>query len=186
MEDLTTIYKIYKADEYLSIGSVVLDLGSGDGEFADWAELHGAKVYRIDIRGGRKTLPVAVGNTIGCGQADGEGTGTHILYDRGTTPILTLQSILDFVGHVDVIKCDIEGSEYEIFTQSDLSCVQYIAIEFHAWTEPGKSTVDGLGVRSGAMPENAVDDLIDVLSKTHRVEIVGDKKAGGYLYATLI
>jgi hypothetical protein len=186
MEDLATIYKIYKADRYLKPWSVVLDLGSGDGEFSDWAERHGARVHRVDIRGGKKTLPVAVGKVMGCGVVDGEGTGTHILYGGGKTPIITLQALLEFIGRVDVIKCDIEGSEYEIFSDADLSNIQYIAIEFHVWTEPGMPTVDGLGVRSGAMPEDAVMNLIVSLSKTHNVEVVGDVKAGGYLYATMI
>lgn len=184
MEDLTTIYKIYKAHEYLSPGTVVLDLGSGDGEFSDWAESLGAKAYRVDIRGGKKVLPIAVGKVNGFGKVDGESTGTHILYESGNHPIITLQTLLDFIGHVDVIKCDIEGSEYEIF-DCDLSGVKYIAIEFHAWTEPGQKEIDGLGIRTGAMPENAIENLIYELGKTHNVELVGDPKAGGYLYCTL-
>lgn len=184
MEDLSTIYKIYKADKYLVPGAIVLDLGSGDGEFSDWAELNGAKVFRIDIRGGKKTLPIAVGKVNGYGKADGESTGTHILYESGNNPIFTLQTILDFIGNVDVIKCDIEGSEYEIF-DADLRFIKYITIEFHAWTEPDKPQVDGLGIRSGAMPENAIEKLIAELERTHNIEIVGDKEAGGYLYCTL-
>lgn len=185
MEDLSTIYKIYHADEYLIPGSVALDLGSGDGEFSDWAESLGAKVYRIDIRGGHKVLPIAVGSKNGFGVVDGESTGTHILYQQGSFPILTLQTILDFIGHVDVIKCDIEGSEYEIFEGTDLSTVEYIAIEFHAWTEPGQPEIAGLGIRTGAMPENAVDRLISWIEKTHYVECNDDKNSGGYIYAKL-
>lgn len=185
MEDLSTIHKIYKADEYLKPGSVALDLGACDGHFADWAESLGAKAYRIDIRGGHKVLPVAVGSKNGFGVVDGVSTGTHILYENGTFPILTLQTILDFIGRVDVIKCDIEGSEYEIFEGTDLSGIEYIAIEFHVWTEPGNPEVPGLGIRTGAMPENAVDRLIAWLEKTHHVECNDDKKSGGYIYAKL-
>ncbi len=184
MEDLKTIYKIYKADEYVVPGSTVLDLGSGDGEFSDWAESLGAKVYRIDIRGGKKTLPIAVGKINGQGRVDGESTGTHILYENGTHPIFTLQTILNFLGQVDVIKCDIEGSEYEIF-DIDLSGVKYITIEFHVWTEPGQPEIEGIGIRTGEMPDGAINKLITDLERTHTVEIVGNKNAGGYLYAKL-
>lgn len=184
MEDLKTIYKIYRADEYLMPGSTVLDLGSGDGEFSDWAESRGAKVYKVDVRGGKNTLPVAVGNINGLVTIDGEGTGSHVLYVNGVTPVFTLRTLLDFLGRIDIIKCDIEGSEYEIF-DTDLSGVKFIAIEFHAWTEPGQPEIEGLGIRTGKMPENAIDKLITDLERTHTVEVVGDKKAGGYLYAKL-
>lgn len=185
MEDLATIYKIYKADQFLYVGSVALDLGSGDGEFSDWAESLGAKVFRIDIRGGCKTLPAAIGKINGIGLVDGESTGTHILYEPGSTPIFTLQTILDFLGNVDVIKCDIEGSEYEIFENTDLSSIKYIAIEFHAWTEPGQLPIEGLGIRTGQYPKDGVDRLIAWLERTHNVECNDDKKSGGYIYATL-
>lgn len=192
MEDLATIHKIYKADEYLKPGSVALDLGACDGHFADWAESLGAKAYRIDIRGGHKILPIAVGKANQIVKIDGHGTGAHILYDGNYDPTkdtliqcVTLQKLLDFIGRVDVIKCDIEGSEYEIFEGTDLSRVTYIAIEFHAWTEPAKPEVEGLGIRTGAMPENAVDRLISWLEKTHHVECNDDKNSGGYIFAKL-
>jgi len=186
MEDLNTIHEIYKVEPYLSgefsvTKSVVLDLGSSDGRFADYCESLGAKVYRVDIRGGAKTLPVAVGNSVGCFTADGDSTGTHILYKKGNTPTVRLSDLLAFIGQVDVIKCDIEGSEYEIFEGVDLSKVKYLAIEYHAWTEPGQESVARLGERTGPMPKDALNKLIRWLSKTHTVQVVGDH-SGGYLY----
>lgn len=181
MEDLKTIYKIYRAEKYLP--AVVLDLGSGDGEFSDWAESLGSKCYRVDIRGGHNTLRVAVGNRIGFGKVDGDGTGTHILYQDGKFPIVTLHHLLEIYPDVGVIKCDIEGSEYEIFEGVDLSKIKYIAIEFHAWTEPGAPEVVGWGVRSGPMPKDGKEKLVSWLKKTHRVEVVGEHD--GYIYASL-
>ena len=192
MEDLKTIHEIYKAENFITPNCNVLDLGAQDGSFGDWAENKGANVFRIDIRGGHKVLPIAVGKVNQIVKIDGHGTGAHILYDGDYDPTkdtliqcVTLQKLLDFIGRVDVIKCDIEGSEYEIFEGTDLSMVTYIAIEFHAWTEPGQSEVAGLGIRTGAMPENAVDRLIAWLEKTHHVECNDDKNSGGYIFAKL-
>jgi len=188
LEDLNTIHEIYKVEKYLTdddfsiVRCVVLDLGSSDGRFADYCESLNAKVYRVDIRGGKNTLPVAVSNFNGVARKDGEGTGTHIInYYDPDTPVVSFKSLLDFIGRVDVIKCDIEGSEYEIFEDVDLSSVKYLAIEYHAWTQPGEESVAGLGVRTGPMPEDALNKLISWLSKTHTVEVVGDH-SGGYLY----
>lgn len=180
MEDLKTIYKIYRADKHLP--AVVLDLGSGDGEFSDWAESLGSKCYRVDIRGGSNTLKIAVGNKNGFVRIDGGGTGTHVLYEDGFFPCVTLERLLDIYPDVDLIKCDIEGSEYEIFEGVDLSKIKYIAIEFHAWTEPGEPEVTGLGIRSGPMPKDGKERLVKWLERTHSVEVVGDRD--GYIYAT--
>lgn len=190
MEDLKTIHEIYRAERFIKPGYIVLDLGAQDGSFADWAEDKGAIVFRIDIRGGNKVLPVAVGKINGIVKIDGHGTGAHILYEKDYDPnkdtliqCITLQRLLDFIGRVRVIKCDIEGSEYEIFEGTNLEDITYIVIEFHAWTEPSQPEIPGLGIRTGEYPKDGFDRLVSWLMKTHDVEIVGDKKAGGYIYA---
>jgi hypothetical protein len=192
MEDLKTIHEIYKADQFISADSVVLDLGSSDGSFADWAENKGANVFRIDIRGGKKTLQIAVGKQNRIVKIDGHGTGAHILYDTDFNPntdtliqCVTLQTLNNFIGKIDVIKCDIEGSEYEIFEGTELRYIWYIVIEFHAWTEPHQPEIPGLGIRTGEYPKDGFDRLIAWLKQTHTVEVVGDKNSGGYIYAQL-
>lgn len=183
MEDLKTIYKIYRADAHIGPGVHVLDLGSGDGEFSDWAESLGAICHRVDIRGGKDVLKCAVGKADGYGMADGEGTGTHLLYKDGDLPILPLWRLLKIWPDISVIKCDIEGSEYEIFEGVDLSKIKYIAIEFHAWTQPGEPEISGWGVRTGPYPIGGKDRLVSWLKRTHKVEVIG--VFDGYIYATL-
>lgn len=177
MENLEAIWKEYKG-ERIKKGDVVLDLGSSEGYFSKWATIQGAEVFSVDAR-----VNYAVGPEDGFCEVRGETLGAFIVPNQGTTPMRSLKSLIDEIGEIDFLKCDIEGGEYEIFN-CDLSKVKFIAIEFHVWTVKGEPEVSGLGIKEGKrMPKNAVDNLIKFLEKTHKVEVVGDKKAGGYIYA---
>jgi hypothetical protein len=173
-ENLTTIWKEYRPDN-VTKGSLVIDIGSSEGYFTDWARAQGARVRPFDAR-----VNWAVGPHDGVCLVKGESTWAYIIPDEGDTPMVSLKTILAIYDHVDFLKCDIEGGEYFIFN-CDISKVERLSIEFHAWTTPDKP-IAGLGVRDEPMPPNAVEDLISFLEKTHVIEVVGQLKAGGYLH----
>ena len=60
-----------------------------------------------------------------------EGTEKNVL-----VPCLSEEEILGFVNsQVDLIKCDIEGSEWELLNNYPnlLSCTKYLLLEWHSW-----------------------------------------------------
>ncbi len=179
MENLNEVWKSYRG-ELIKKGDIVLDLGSSEGYFSRWAADRGAKVTSFDARS-----DYAVGPNDGVCEIKGEGLGAFIIPNQGKTPMRSLKTILSSIRtNIDFLKCDIEGGEYEIFN-CGLNKVKYIAIEFHVWTLKGDPEIEGLGIKEDKpMPKNAVNKLIKFLSQTHNVEVVGDKKAGGYIYAT--
>lgn len=178
MEVLTNVWKDYRADR-IKENDIVVDIGSSEGYFSDWAKKRGAVVYSFDARNG-----LAVGPSDGFCEVRGQGLGAFIVPNKGNVKMISLASLLKEIGKdVDFLKCDIEGGEYLIFN-CDLSRVNFIAMEFHVWTKEGDPLVEGLGVKNIEVPKNAVDKLIEFLSTTHKVEVVGDKEAGGYIFAT--
>jgi hypothetical protein len=174
-EDLSQIWREYRADN-VRPGSVVIDIGSSEGYFTEWAKAQGAIVESFDARHG-----TAVGPRNGRCTVKGEGFGAYIVPGKGNTKMVSLASILAKHERVDFLKCDIEGGEYLIF-DCDLSKVVRLGIEFHAWTTPD-SPVEGLGVKDEPMPVGAFDRLMTHLQRTHDVVLNGVAEAGGYLYA---
>jgi hypothetical protein len=178
-EDLTEVWREYRAECFVVPGSLVIDIGCSDGYFTDWAVSRGAGVEGFDARRG-----LAVGPYDGYCTVKGEGFGTYIVPGVGETRMVGLATVLARYSVVDFLKCDIEGGEYLIFDDVDLSNVCAFAMEFHAWTTPD-CPVEGLGVKDEPMPAGVFDRLLAKLRCTHDVEIVGDPAAGGYLYGTL-
>lgn len=155
--------------------SIVIDIGSSEGYFTEWAKSQGAIVDSYDARYG-----LAVGPYDGTCEVKGEGLGAYIVPGQGTTKMISLKTILNKHPRIDFLKCDIEGGEYEIFN-CDISNVERLSIEFHAWTTPDKP-IAGLGLRDVPMPKSNIKELIKTIKKTHTVEIVGKLEAGGYLH----
>ncbi len=173
-EQLDAIWQEYRPDN-ITKGSLVIDIGSSEGYFTDWAKAQGAQVDSYDARHG-----VAVGPKDGWCTVMGEGLGAYIVPGKGQTKMVSLKTILDKWHTVDFLKCDIEGGEFLIFN-CDMSKVKRFSMEFHAWTTPDKK-IDGLGFRPEPMPDNAFENLIVFLSKTHTLEVVGEPTAGGYIH----
>jgi hypothetical protein len=177
-EVLADIWREYRADN-VAPGSRVVDLGSSEGHFSRWAESMGATVDAYDVRYG-----TAVGPYDGTCSVVGDGLGASIVPGDGDTPMVSLATVLAKHRRVDFLKCDIEGGEYLIFDDCDLSNVARFGIEFHAWTTPA-DPVDGLGVKDEPMPPGAFDRLVAQLERTHMIEVVGPPEAGGYIYGAL-
>jgi len=88
---------------------------------------------------------------IGCVEytgANGEGWKTENTIDLVQT--ISIDSIIETHGTINLLKVDVEGSEYEFLLGKDLSKINYIVAEFHF--EQEKQT-----------------ELINWISKTHSV-----------------
>lgn len=149
--------------------ATVLDIGASVGDFARIARDKGCEVvcvepyppnvYKLREQGFR-VLPVIAHSHDGVaamGVPEGaEETGCYATeYIAGTPnrhpwPCLSLRSIVDAVGEVDVMKVDIEGGEYRLLNEASddvLAGVDFVTVEFHAWTLPGEDFRAGVGGR---------------------------------------
>lgn len=87
-----------------------------------------------------------------------------------TIKMITLEDAVKMVGvnEFDVLKVDVEGSEYRIFQtpKEIMQKFRYITIEFHPTTK------------------EFFGDFIAKLTETHNVHIIGKWNEGGNIYAT--
>lgn len=203
---------LYRASEHM-MGAVVVDVGANVGAFTIWAFERGAKhIYSIEpfeenmlalyknlahhgISTGKIITPVlaAVGETgvLECAlrisdDPRARSTGVQAIPGKGC-PVMDFRDLVEMAGgHVDVMKIDCEGSEYNLILSaksSDLSKVDFLTIEFHIWTIEGEPRNPGFGVRPpGERPRHY--ELRDKLMETHNVEIFGTIDTGGYMVAT--
>jgi FkbM family methyltransferase len=62
-----------------------------------------------------------------------------------TVPTVSLSDLVAKAGHVDLMKCDIEGAEWQIVYESDervWSSIERVAMEFHLDSGEGRSPED--------------------------------------------
>ena len=138
-------------------GDVVLDLGANYGLFSLYAVDKGAakiyafepvsevynflkvnteefkniKIYRKAVDGitGKKDIKIF----------DGDSTSNSLVCDKKcdkleTVYVIGINELLKEIGHIDFIKCDIEGSEYNVFRAIDdelLKGIKKIILEYH-------------------------------------------------------
>jgi FkbM family methyltransferase len=77
---------------------------------------------------------------VGCVEFTGEqGEGWSKENSIGLVSTISLESIIETYGEVNLLKVDVEGSEYNFLQNKDLSKVNWIAIELHG--EPKKQSV---------------------------------------------
>lgn len=138
-------------------GMIVYDIGSCIGDFAVLAAFRGAEVIAIEpdkdnyeillknialnnLTDKITPLNIAVDAAIGwVGFSNSElNTGGHTLAEHADfqVPAQTLTSIMDTHNHskVDLVKIDIEGGEYRVFSNKEtagLSRIQTIVGEYH-------------------------------------------------------
>jgi FkbM family methyltransferase len=80
---------------------------------------------------------------IGCIEfvgAQGEGWKPENVIDLIET--ISIESIIEKYGTINLLKVDVEGSEYEFLLNKDLSKINYIVGEFHFEQEKQKELVD--------------------------------------------
>lgn len=71
---------------------------------------------------------------------NGEGWKTENAIDLVQT--ISIDSIIENYGTINLLKVDVEGSEYEFLLGKDLSKINYIVGEFHFSEEKQKELVD--------------------------------------------
>lgn len=190
------ILEAERAAPFVTATSTVIDLGASIGDFTEWAAGRGARVLavepepenlrrlwlRADYWPRVTVLPCAAGpagwaRLIVPENPEARATGCITIPDSdGCVWAMPLDSLI--VSEVDVLKCDIQGAEFDLFAAASdetLRRCRLITIERHAWTTPEQEPVEGWGVVDGPpMPPDAWDELAQRMSRTHRVEEEAD------------
>jgi FkbM family methyltransferase len=81
-----------------------------------------------------------------------EGQGWKSENQIGIVNSISLEEVIDTYGPINLLKIDVEGSEYAFLEGKDLSQINYITGEFHFELED-------------------IDRLVDHISKTHNLYI---------------
>lgn len=122
-------------------GDVVLDLGANVGFFTRRAAKIASKVIAVD--GSPESYSCLVENTADLPNVQTlnasilpDGADQSWLWTQKGNPLrMDIKSVMDLYGldHIDFIKCDIEGGEYDLFLSDPdiLSRVGKIAMETH-------------------------------------------------------
>ncbi len=177
-------------------GGVVVDLGANFGAFTTYChglhpetaiyayepEPHNFELLKVNLKAN------AVKNVIAVQQAVGDERGTdyiinggggsrlvryipreEVFTDAAKVEIVTLADVWDahHLQEVDVLKLDVEGAETDIIAAAPLTLlaqVRYVTLEY-----------DAGGRRMGR--------LVEKLSETHAVQILGSYLRGAYIYA---
>ena len=88
---------------------------------------------------------------VGCVEYKGErGEGWKQENTIDLIRTISIETIIEQYGHINLLKVDVEGSEYEFLLGKDLSKINYIVGEFHFEAEK-------------------IQGLIDWISNTHEV-----------------
>ncbi len=146
-------------DADLRADSVVLDVGAYDGAWAQGiVDRSGARVYAFEpdptsLRKLHARFPAGSRVTVfeyGLGAADrtvdlglaGPGSSVHEadgMFGSARVEIRDVVGVLDELGidTVDLLKVNIEGSEYELFDRliaaRRLDRMRYVSVQFHEW-----------------------------------------------------
>ena len=75
--------------------------------------------------------------------ANGEGWNVENTIDLVKT--ISIKSIVEQYGNINLLKVDVEGSEYEFLLGKDLSNINYIVGEFHFDDEKKKELIEWIG-----------------------------------------
>lgn len=142
---IKTIAEHSYEDSLLHEGSLILDLGCRGFGFTDWMELSGYTVHSVDcdyLNANQFYYQIAISNENGTVRvlknSDPQGTMiTNILdISEYSVACLTLMSFSQMVGvgFWDLIKMDVESSEYQIIMSLPNAPAKQLSIEFHLHT----------------------------------------------------
>lgn len=153
---------------------VVIDLGANKGEFAIFAATKARQVIAVEanpetcqhclenitrneLQGKIQVFQGVIANDEGESMfyiANESGQCSTILYDgfplqkKIAVPKISIHHLLKPLTHVDLLKMDIEGSEFELLLSSDrtiwLDKVQRLVLEYHDYFPGFAHTVDEL------------------------------------------
>jgi len=105
----------------------------------------------------------------------GTGAQAHTA-GQGTTwvPAVSLAHLLGAAGDVALLKCDVEGAEYETFLSCPSELLGRVALIVMEWHGPSECPWVGRA---------RIGELVEHLLPTHSPSVFGRPDAGGYLYA---
>lgn len=101
--------------------------------------------------------------------------------DDLVVPGQNLETLLDGLGDEVVVKCDVEGAEYDLFRTATEPALRRIARLVLEWHNPARP--DGLGERPWPEEPGAFGRLVETLSRFHAVSTRGMATRGGILWA---
>lgn len=151
------IFEDYTKKVTIGVGDIVYDLGSCIGDFAILAAYRGARVYAFepdknnfnilvknieinDMQDKITAYNMAIGPMAGEFGFDNnfENTGGYTMSENSSlkVPVTTIAQVMRENNHtqIDLLKIDVEGSEYTIFSDPDtaqLENIKTIVGEYH-------------------------------------------------------
>jgi FkbM family methyltransferase len=116
-----------------------------------------------------KIVAKAISDKSGKVKISNEGGDSKIGDEGEEVECITLKGVFDYIGkdECDVLKMDIEGSEWAVFTQAKLRTlrrIKYLSLEFHA------------------TDNESFGRVITKLAKVFNLHIIGLPDRGGYIY----
>lgn len=178
------IYEVYDGD--LADTGIVVDLGANIAAFSIYAvslspkaivyavepEPNNMEILRRNIELGgleERIIPIqkAVGKKKGRGRISDSGGDSRVGSAGSACEITTLAQIWadHRLEYIDILKIDVEGAEADILLGTEgalLNLCRYITLEF----DPGA----------------ALGKMVEKLSATHQLKVVGTQEGGGYLF----
>lgn len=138
------LWEVMENEEYSFLFNKlrVVDLGCNIGAFSLWIYPHADRIWAIDSE--QKYLD-KFNETI----RENELTGITLLKER----VLDLREFMQghSITNIDLLKIDIEGDEYEIFSKNDFPKIPTIIGEYHR-EETLESSLVRLGYRYFEIP----------------------------------
>lgn len=186
-------------------GKPCLDLGANVGAFTIRALLMGADhVHAVEpdpanvkqLRRNLQQLGLINSVSIHRGAAVGDWNASltlRLIHGDSDYPSISYQAHADTADGIEVaaipfsyllrqesgwgvVKCDVEGAEYDIFDRLDLdlfNTVEAVTMEFHG---------RGMGAHLDWIPHGSLGTLVENLSEWGHVETLGAASRGGQLY----
>lgn len=195
--DYTVVEEVVERDSYRLRdveldGATVLDCGAHVGIFSTMCAHRGARaiiavepqpenleLLRLNAEAWPQiqVMGVAIGPTFGTTRIAGESGGGHIELDHPDSvevEQVTLASLIDMLGNVDLLKLDMEGGEVDALLSTDhdrLARVQRIVMETHGPT------------MCPWVQRPRVGEVVEHLLPTHNIEANGFPTHLGMLFA---
>ncbi|MGA6208053.1 FkbM family methyltransferase [Nocardia testacea] len=181
------VYQIHPGD--LRDTGILVDLGANIGSVAVYGASLGATVHAYEPEPENRALlqqnltdngvadrvhvhAAAVTDWLGTATITPAHGNSRINHDHSgvTVESITLAQVFEDNGLAgcDVLKMDVEGSEYEIIASADLSTlakIRYLTMEFDA-----------------APDQTAFGDMVTKIAKVFNTHIIGSPERGGYIY----
>lgn len=184
------VYEVHDGD--LDDTGVVIDLGANIGAFSLYAaslreepaarvlafepqpdnfELLQKNILENKYAGKIEPFTFGVSDKAGKAHITNEGGGSRVGDEGDAIKLITLEDIWGLVPgieFVDVLKIDVEGYEGRILlaaSKATLNLIRYIVVEYDAHSK------DSLG------------SIVEKLSETHQVKVVGSHESGGMIFA---